>query len=690
MRPTFVLPAVLSGLLAAQAPPPATTTTVNAAAAARGIDQLVARDLAARGERPRPIVDDATFVRRAYLAIIGRIPSVAELSGALTGGGDRRAALIDRLVGTPGHQSHLFNWFADLLRAKTRLNRQVSGEPYLHWIKASLAANTHYDVMVHELLAAEGPAYARGNGATGYHLRDLAMPEDDVANTMRLFLGTRIECAQCHNHPFDKWKQKEFYELVAFNGGMQYRSGPDAAKTMQGLRDTARKMVAEHGQKAQQAIRQIVQVATVGISGSGTGYTRLPSNYQYADARGNEAVAARVPFGNQVVLDLPAPRPGARQPRRQPRRAGPAPVGVPADTRSAFADWVTSDENERFASVIANRYWQRTFGRALIEPLDDLRDDTQASNPELMRYLSDLLVRLDYDLRAFERVLLHTELFQREVVEGDGGEVASFAGPYLRRMSAEQVWDSLLTLVLPDVDATLRPAGARAEEVYARYEHVASATPDELARDIEVGMLRQTDPQKFRAMMRERQAAAMAQRDGERDERIKQARPMFRQLALARRRGDAETVAKLEAQLRQLGVPLPGERTRRDPGNQALLRASDLPSPAPSAHLLREFGQSDRETIEAGFTEASVPQVLTLLNGFIDQRLLDNRNATLRRLIDGEKSASKKVEVSFLAVLGRRPTAAELATWSRGKDLDATVRDLVWVLINSHEFRTLR
>jgi len=688
MRSTLGLLALLASAPAAQQPAPPAPAEIDAAA--RTIDQFVARELSAKGLRPNPLVDDATFVRRAYLGIVGRIPTLVELNGALTGPGDRRAALVDRLIGSPGHQSHLFNWFADLLRARTRLNRQISGEPYMHWIKTALAENRPYDAMVKELLVAEGPAYARGNGATGYHLRDLAMPEDDMANTMRLFLGTRIECAQCHNHPFDKWKQKEFYELVAFNGGMQYRTGFDRSPAAQALRETARTMMAEHGQQAQQAVRQLVQAATFGLSGSGTGFVRLPANYQYGDARPNQPVAAKTPFGASVELALPAPRAGARQPRRPPRRGGQAPVGTPAETRSAFADWVTSRDNDRFAQVIANRYWKRTFGRALLEPVDDLRDDSQASNPELMAFLAKLVVDLDYDLRAFERVLVHTQLFQRDVVAGDEEGPPSFAGPYLRRMTAEQVWDSLLTLLVPDLDATLLPPGARAEEVYARYEHITEASPEDLQRDVEALILRRTDPQRFRAMQRERQMAAMQQGDDQRAAKLTQARPLFRQLAAARRRGDAAAEAKVVAELRQLGVPLPGDSARRQRGNLPLLRASDLPSPAPAAHLLREFGQSDRETIDAGFTDASVPQVLTLLNGFVDQRLLDDRAAVLRRAVDAEKSMPGKVTVAFTALLGRPPTPAELAEWRRAGDDEAAVRDLIWVLVNSHEFRAVR
>ncbi len=666
--------------------------------AVRAIDQIVERDLAAKGKKPNPIVDDSTFVRRAYLAIVGRIPTAGEVEAfARADASRRRLTTIDSLVGSPGHQSHQFHWWADLLRARTRLNRQVSGEPYMHWIKDALAKNKPYDAMVKELLVAEGPALARDNGATGYHLRDLAMPEDDMANTMRLFLGTRLECAQCHNHPFDKWKQKEFYELVAFNGGMQYRTDIEQSPAVQGLRDAARDLMQEHGQRAQQALRQIMQTATVGIQGSGTGFVRLPDNYQYPDAKPNQPVQASTPFGADVALNLQTPRVGARQPRRLPQRANnKAPVGQPADTRAAFAQWVVSADNPRFATVIANRLWKRTFGVALIEPLDDLRDDSVASSPELMQYLEKLIVDLKFDLRAFETVLLHTRLFQREVVNGEAGDDSPFQGPLLRRMTAEQMWDSLLTLVIPDLDQTLRPANARAEEAYARYEKLSSASLEDLKRELEANILRQTDPQKFRAMMRERTAAGTQEREAISDAKLEQARPLFRELAAARRRGDEAAEAKTLVLLQQLGVPLPGERARRNRGDQTLARASDLPSPAPVGHLLREFGQSDRDTIEAGHTEASVPQVLDLLNGFVDQRLLDNRGSVLRRAVDAEKDLGKKITAAFVALLARQPTSAELAAWRKDATdvestaVESTVRDLIWVLLNSHEFRFIR
>jgi hypothetical protein len=671
LLPGLPLAGCLLGLLGSRLP----AEPQDLGQAAAEIDRLIEARLAAEQQKPNPLVDDATFLRRAYLQIVGRIPDAEEAQAFLQQKGrDRRTELVDRLFASPGHDSHEFHWLADLLRARSRLMRQTSGEPFVHYLKQSIAQDKPFDVLVREMLTASGPAGQRGNGATGYLLRDLGMPEDSTANTLRVFLGTRLECAQCHNHPFDKWTQRQFYEMNAFLGGLQYRSGFEQSEAGMRLREVARELAQEHGQQAQAALRRLAIPAAVGLRGAGTGLARLPDTYKYDDARPNEPIAAKTIFGRPVALDVQAPPPPQR---RRPARGGP--VGRDVDSRAAFADWLVASDNPRFALVLANRLWKRTFGVGLIEPVDDLKDDTQASHPELLRYLEQLIVQLDFDTERFQRVLMRTKLFQRASCAWEpGGAPFLFAGPLLRRMTAEQVWDSLLTLVVPDLDATLRPPGARAEEVYRAYERLSQASAEDLAAEVEAQVLRQKDPEKFRALQRERFAA-----------REREVRPLVRELALAQRRGDEAVVTRIRSELQKLGVPVPGERRRG--GADELVRASDLPSPAPPNHLLAQFGQSDRDTVEAAHQEATVPQVLTLLNGFVDQRVFEPGSVLRRRLAAGKDDADR-LRAAYLSILNRAPDAKETALWrgelaQRG---DAAVRDLVWVLINSNEFRFVR
>ncbi|HLQ38725.1 MAG TPA: DUF1549 domain-containing protein, partial [Planctomycetota bacterium] len=250
--------------------------------AAARIDSLVEQGLQRAGQQPNPTIDDATFVRRAYLANVGRIPTLRECEAFLADQGtDKRGQLIDELLDAPGHVSSESNFWADLLRARSRLMRQVSGEPFLQWIKDALVQDLPYDRMVTEMLTATGAANERGKGATGFLLRDLNMPHDAMANTLRVFLGTRLECAQCHNHPFDKWTQKQFYEMAAFFGGLQYRANLGATALGQELRATAR----EADDKQKQLVRRIAQQIGVGLQGSGNGQEHLPADYKYDDSK---------------------------------------------------------------------------------------------------------------------------------------------------------------------------------------------------------------------------------------------------------------------------------------------------------------------------------------------------------------------------------------------------------------------
>lgn len=683
------IPLAFASVLGAQGP-----TLADAQAAARTIDAMVGRALAARQQEPNPLVDDATFLRRAYLTIVGRIPSAAEAQAFLRdGSGNRRAALIERLLESPGRDSHEFHYWADLLRGRSRLMRQTSGEPFLHWLKESIAADQPYDAMVRDMLTAEGPAHQRGNGATGYILRDLGMPLDNMANTIRVFLGTRVECAQCHNHPFDKWTQRQFFEMSAFFGGMRYQSDFERSAAGQSLRQMAQQVYAEHGRQAQQALRRLILPLGVGVAGSGTGLLRLPDDYKYDDAKPGQPVAAQVIFGERVDLPVELPRVPQRPPARaQAARGRNVPVGKEVDARETFAAWLTDPANPRFAANAANRQWKRVFGRGLIEPVDDLRDDTRAAIPELMDFLAQLFADLRFDVKQYQRVLLHTQLFQRAVPADEPAAEAAylFPGPLLQRLSAEQLWDSLLTLVVRDVDSRLLPPGARAEEVYRRFDDLANASP-ELLRDL-VGreLVRYSDPAKYRELERERRAQEVRARMAQNDERQREARPILRDLALARRKGDEAETARLMARLRDLGVAIPGERLPGG-GDRDLLRASDLQQPAPANHLLRLFGQSDRETAEAASREATVPQVLAMLNGFVEQQVLGRKDSALRQQLDAARTPPEKVRVAYLAILGREPDARERVSWTPLVQAgEAGVRDLVWVLVNSHEFRFQR
>jgi hypothetical protein len=643
------------------------------------IDALLEKGLRRNRVEPQPDVDDATFVRRAYLSIVGRIPTLKETETFLGDQNpDKRAVLLDLLLDSPGRTSHFSNYWFDLLRVKSR-QRQLSGEPFAHFVRTAVRDDLPYDEFVRQMLVADGAAHGRDNGATGHLMRDNGMPHDSMANTVRLFLGTRLECAQCHNHPFDHWTQKQFFGMAAFFGGIRYRDD-DALVNYRGMRQK----LANEPQRTRAAALRLVRRLTQGLHGSGSGLEKLPKDYQYDDARPSSTVKADTIFGANVKLRYPSSSASRSMCKRaRARRRNQKAVGV--ESRDALADWMTDKKNPMFAKTIANRMWARTFGRGLVEPIDDWKKKTKAVHPELLKELEKLMVRVDFDLRQFERVLVHTRLFQRQVEDQDPqpGVAPLFQGPILHRMSAQQVWDSLLTLVFDDVDERLRDPDERAEAVYAYHDELKDADAEKI-----LAMVKGGNRGMMQEMARERRAEAKAAQRRDQMAR-KRARPLLRELEEARRDGDLPKVKELRKRLEQMGVNL-GSRAAKG-AERDLLRASDLEQPARLGHVLRQFGQSDRETIDASTDVATVPQVLTLMNGFLDQRVLNGESA-LRRDLQLAADGERRVRVAFLTMLNREPTADESDRWRRLIAVNGrkAIDDLVWVLCNCNEFRFVR
>lgn len=673
-------------------PPPDTSSVARIprseiVAVSKEIDRLVQQKLASEGLSRNPQTTDEQFVRRVYLDIVGRIPTLEETKAFLdSNDSDKRAALIDRLLDSYGHVSRQFNFWADLLRVQSRTRNQI-GTPYIDWIKDSLQENKPYDQFVREMLTAEGPMMDRENGAVGYYLRDFNMPEDNMSNTVRIFLGTRLECAQCHDHPFDKWTQRQYYEMVAFTGGMQYRlREPDSeyAEQFRGLRRSR-----DFDDRTRAVLRRFIEPLTTGISGSGTGLARLPEDFMGDDGEPLEIVLAKTMFEGESLVD-PAPV-NERMARRRPRNRnandqlifGARPVG----SRQAYAEWLTSPENPRFSMVMANRLWKQAMGLGLVEPVDVFDDGTSPSNPELMDYLARTFVDLGFDMKQMLRAIYNSQTYQAQASTSDieNPKKYAFPGPVVRRMSAEQMWDSLLTLAVPDVDR--RVTGqidnrlARAfggDDVYAAYERLRSMPPDELvdlAEQIANGGMRR-DANRMNAVRDQlRNASAELKR---------QARELANQMRRARRQGDDQRIQELNRKRLQLMQEL----MRNRPGQTGLVRASELPSPAPAGHFLREFGQSDRETIENANTEPSVPQALSLMNGIIEKEIVQNPNTVLMLNV-ARAGEDEKLDAVWLTLLSRKPTRAERRIWEQ--DLQhyppkEVLGDLIWTLVNSDEF----
>ncbi|MFT5468077.1 MAG: hypothetical protein ACI8UO_003185 [Verrucomicrobiales bacterium] len=686
------------------------------------IDRILEKSWKEAGVKGNSLASDEVFVRRIYLDAVGRIPTLVEAQTFLDSKDkNKRSKLIEQLLASEGYVNHYFNFWADILRINVQQGGGRNISPfYISFVRDSLAENKPYDQFVRELITAEG--MATENGAIGYTYRDRGMPLDHMANTVRIFLGTRLECAQCHNHPFDKWTQMDFFEMAAFSYGMNAANGGSYAG-YQELRAKLRKM-SDGDRVKQRNLDRALQEISRPLRNNGTvtydekHQPQLPHDYAYPDAKPKDKIAAATMFGDAPEIATDSAR-----------------VEV-------YADWMTSPENPRFTKVIANRLWKEAFGIGLIEPVDELMDSTVPANPELMAYLEKLMIESGFDIKGYLSAIFNSKAYQREAseVEIDLGSKYEFTGPVLRRMTAEQTWDSVVTLINPKPELTnwkadqqnlLRVAQQRqmqdaiggipedkmlkfTQEIAKTQKQLADQTKkltekiaalrkagkDDEARELgrEVNRTRQKIQKRveelvYKPALKETDVETVAYRfpggqmmemtpemvgsNGQGTDKLRKAQT-------------AAEAAMIELEMTEMGLTDETDRRkylgfRRSAGRY--LRAAHQPSPAPAGHFLRQFGQSDRETIENASDEASVPQVLNLMNGN-DFPQVAGGNSMLTWNVSHAETAEEKLNVIFLSMLARNPTEDEqqllmAASETRGEEL---FTDTIFALLNNQEF----
>jgi len=582
------------------------------------IDKLIEKQLISKKISKTKDLDQYSYARRVYLLLIGRIPSHSELSEFIDDRDqNKKDKLIQKLLNSEGYVNHQMNWWSDMLRVKDRpqgTNINV-GSVYRKWLRGSLREKKPYDQIVRELIASTGKLYENGPEVS-YYLRDRGMQEDNLSHTLRIFLGTRLQCAMCHDHPFDRWTQKEFYEMTAFTSGIGSVRIDEANKKIGKLNRIIREDGDENSGTFNNWRNQVRDSTFFGLDNDGTGKIKLPKDYAEDDGEPGDVVFAKAIFTPKPVFDPKSPKP---------------------KSRAVLADWITSKDNPRFTTMIANRVWKHVFGVGLIEPIDTMMDDTVAGNPELMKYLERIMVSVNYDLREYKRVLMNTKLFQRSSLKEDykSLEEYSFAGPLLRRMTGEQVWDSLVTLVYNEIDDSTRLYLHNQQDYSAIYKRYNKMTAEEIYAD-------------------------------------------FKELS-KKSPGDRNFLRVIGADEYQ------AEKIKKFP-DRHLVRSSYLQSPAPSGHLIRQFGGSDREQIDNSNNEPNAPQVLTLLNGFVETNILNKKSPDFMNQIQSEKVKTKQIETAFLSILSRKPTIKEINSLKAMIEKKDGFKHVSWILLNSHEF----
>jgi hypothetical protein len=597
------------------------------------IDKLVDFHLAQNKLKANPPLTDEQFVRRIYLDAVGRIPNHDETVSFLQDkSGTKREKLIKSLLKMNGHYSHLFNYYADMLRLKTQPDEFVSGASYVQWVKDCIEKNMPYDEMVRQMLTATGTSWE--NPAAGYLLRDAGMPLDNLSLTMQVFTGLDLSCAQCHDHPFAEWTQLQFYKMAAFFGETTSLVKGPMAKTIypKSKGNPVKRIEDELKAKGDypepdRLMRNMIRTHSFRVVDDPKNLKlQLPFDYKYKDGKPDEVVTPGVLYGKMPTLESYDTR------------------------RKAFAAWLTGPENERFAITIANRMWKRAFGRGLADPVNSCEDYNETVNPQLIRFLGSEMRRLNFNLQAFDEIIYNTKAYQRQATTTAiaMGTPYHFQGPLLRRMTAEQIWDSFLTMNLADADYFYR------KRDYMEWENILATKSVDDMTGVEARDILSTQVKDLRAAP-----------------------------------GGTYGWPTVEFKADENKIFLDERLKAYRINNSVLIRASEFQQPASAGltSFLREMGQSDRMLIDGGALNGSVPITLVLMNS-PGTRNLTRPGSRILEAIEKGKAIGPKLEIAFLSILNRMPDQRERSLAYKAISHDGTdgFKNVVWALINSREF----
>lgn len=345
------------------------------------IDELVFNKLKAVGMPPSAPADDATFIRRVTLDITGRLPTKeeAEQFQADTSP-DKRDKLIDRLLASTDYAEYFANKWSALLRNRRDSPQQQFGTYAFHaWLRDSLHANRPYDQIVRDVIAASGEFSQ--NPAVGWY-RQVRSASNQIEDVGQMFLGMRLQCAQCHHHPFEKWSQRDYHSFAAF--------------------------------------------------------------FSQVGRKGGERPGEEIIFHRRGTAQATNPKTGQAV-KPAGLGAPPMQLAPDDDPRLALADWLARRDNPFFAKSLVNRYWKHFFGRGLVEPEDDMRETNPATNPELLNALAEHFISAGYDLKALVRAIVQSRTYQlgAEPNEHNRLDKQYFSRYYPKRLTAEVLLDSI-------------------------------------------------------------------------------------------------------------------------------------------------------------------------------------------------------------------------------------------------------
>ena len=677
------------------------------------LDRILASENEGRNLKVAAQVDDLGFLRRISVDVIGRIPTSEEIDEYLSLPADeRRVQAIDRLLADERFADRWTVFFADMLRLRSQANGGAALTAYVH---KAIEQSMPYDTLCQQLLSASGKAGKVPE--VGFILGDQADPMALAAATAQVFMGIRISCAQCHNHPFDVWKREQFYGLAAYFGKTRrvesnltkavYTTETDQTAVLwppegmaaEGDRKPMKPAFPfdlEPSEPLPEYINRLTNLRQT--QAARLAQSSRPKEASVDDLLDDAASKAQASLNKTtpVAFDV------ADEAKQEARK-----LKVDQDLyrasqlRQELAQMVTSPRNRFFSRNLVNRLWAELLGRGFVEPVDDFSNANAPSHPQTLDYLADEFVASGFDLRSTIRSIVTSEAYQRGHLFGVDDAVRqeaeeAFTAAPIRRMLAESMFDSMV--LAGHLSEAKYPAGENMKTVRAIVQ-----VP--VKREGAAGKLLGGKKAAGKSAMAGMQAMAkpVVQTGYDLEASIE----VDFDKVLREQQQDAPEVEEmtamsaeeLEAQMMEKDrdmryIERVVETTVDD--NPVFSSAMRMASPALPNHFLRVFGQPSRDSLgEHRDSSPSMRQELMMLNGRLTHEAsrVGPFEPIFKLLLGKNADLSAAISMAYREILTREPSAEELTNARQILEEAESPRDgmadLRWALFNCHEFRFL-
>jgi hypothetical protein len=375
------------------------------------IDRQIQAAWAREKVTPAPLASDAEFLRRVYLDLTGIIPTAEEAKAFLDDtSADKRAKLIDRLLDHPRYALHQADEWDMVLFGRNPPGYETYRRPtFQRWLQEQFAKNVPYDKWVTDILKAEGTTV--DNGPPWFLAQYDRQPEDAAEKITQTFLGVQLQCARCHDHPFETWKQVDFYGMAAF---------------------LARLQVVQFDKKNNEL------KAMIGEKNSGEVLFTGPASMQTPGKKG-EPIKPK--FLQGTALEEPERPKDMKEERGLP--SGKVPPKPLFSRKDKLAEWVTARENPYFARAVVNRVWAQFLGRGIVHPVDNMSAKNRPSHPELLQACTQAMVEHNFDLKWYIRELCNSKTYQLASTGAiEDAKPRWFERARVRPLSAEELLES--------------------------------------------------------------------------------------------------------------------------------------------------------------------------------------------------------------------------------------------------------